>query len=351
MKLVTILLAALILVPGARAQDMQSRTLKICVAADAPAEVRRIAEEIRQAVARTPLLTQMGVNGVSVVDSKKLAAAAVSERAFHHLILVGLPEDPLIRASWQREALTENGGFYVFGFGHLRGTLGYLESGRNPFLHSHAVRAAPFETEFVTLTGSNVAGVKLAAAAFLQVGLVNGVVAAAGWTRPSRTILDRDPLTLPVVPITQAPASIGSATRVAVTQAAENEYREVLEDAGVMPACIWRVKYLTPGAWDRAAPLEAASPQAFLNGLNRRAIGNTLWIASFDTAADADEAASKIAAAAHMRADGSAWIGVRPSGDSVAERAPKPGEVGAPLFLWTKSKELFMSTVPEWKGN
>ena len=34
-------------------------------------------------------------------------------------------------------------GLYVFGFGHLKGDIGLIESDRNPFLHSQHVRRAP----------------------------------------------------------------------------------------------------------------------------------------------------------------------------------------------------------------
>ena len=345
----TTLLASL--APALSGQASKSRTLKICVAGSADPEIKASAERIRAGVSSSPLLTLLAANGVAVEDSGRLASGAIEARAFHHLILVGLPDDPLIQAAWQHEAAVEDGGFYIFGFGHLRGTLGYIESNRNPFLHSVGIAAAPYETEVITITGSSPAGVKLAVDAFLASGLVNGVVAAPGWPRPSKTILDHDPLTLPLAPVelapvALAPAAAGEAQRIALTQASESEYRDVLADAGVKPSSIWRVKYYEPGAWDGAAALEALSPKQYLAGLHRRAFGNTLWIAKFASPSEASAAAEKIAAAAHMQAGSNGWSGTQPFGNDVGEpRAPATS--AKPLILWSKGDSVFLSTVTQ----
>jgi hypothetical protein len=271
----------------------------------------------------------------------------VEALAYHHLVLIGMPNDPLIQSVWQHEATVEKGGFYIFGFGHLRGDIGYIESDRNPFLHSSAIAAAPYETEIITVTGSTPAGVQLAADAFLKIGLINGVVAAPGWSRPQTTILDHDPLTIPLEPVAVAPAIAGNAHRIGVTQAGESEYRDVLQDTGIKPQSIWRVKYYLPGVWDQSAPAEAASPAEFLNGLHRRATGNTLWIARFASEDDAAASAQKIAETARLSRHGAGWSGPGPSGNLIAEPHAIPGEPAPSLTLWTSDDTVFLSTVPQ----
>jgi len=328
-------------------QAANTRTLKICVASDAPPEVRASAERIRAGVSGSPLLSLLAANGVSLEDSARLPSGPVEALAYHHLVLVGLPSDPLVQLAWQHEAAVEEGGFYIFGFGHLQGDIGYIESDRNPFLHSAAIAAAPYETEIITVTGSTPAGVQLAADAFLKFGLINGVVAAPGWSRPHTTILDHDPLTTPLEPVAFAPAVAGNARRIGITQAGENEYRDVLEDTGIKPESIWRVKYFEPGVWDKTAPAEGSSPAEFLNGLHRRATGNTLWIAKFTSVKDAAAAAQKIAEAARLSRHGAAWSGPGPSGNLVAEPNGVPGEPAPLLVLWTSASTVFLSTLPE----
>ena len=335
------------LAPVLCGQAANTRILKICVAGDAPPAVRASAERIRAGVSGSPLLSLLGANGVSLEDSARLQSGPVEALAYHHLVLIGMPNDPLIQSVWQHEATVEKGGFYIFVFGHLRGDIGYIESDRNPFLHSSAIAAAPYETEIITVTGSTPAGVQLAADAFLKIGLINGVVAAPGWSRPQTTILDHDPLTIPLEPVAVAPAIAGNAHRIGVTQAGESEYRDVLQDTGIKPQSIWRVKYYLPGVWDQSAPAEAASPAEFLNGLHRRATGNTLWIARFASEDDAAASAQKIAETARLSRHGAGWSGPGPSGNLIAEPHAIPGEPAPSLTLWTSDDTVFLSTVPQ----
>lgn len=327
------------------AQTTKSRLLKICVAGNAAPEVKRDAKRIYDAVSSSPLLSLLGANGVETEDSIALSSMDIGARAYHHLILVGLPSDPMINAAWQREAKVEDGGFYIFGFGHLRGTIGYIESDRNPFLHSQAIASAPYETEVITITGSSPAGIDLAVDAFLQGGLINGVVAAPGWTRPSPTLLDRNPLTLPLDAFPDAPQTAGDAIRVGVTQAGENEYRDEFQDTGLMPTSIVRVKYSSPGLWGKAAQQEFSSSVEYQNGLHRRAIGETLWVAQFATAGEAAEAAAKIAQSAHLQKEGSGWIGNGPSSNSIADLISPTEKLKMQLAVWSSGNKVMMSDV------
>ena len=210
-------LFAAISIFSARAQA-EPRPLLICVAADAPPLVRQCADDIQKAAGTSPLLTTLAAQGVSVVDSAGLVNDPKA-KAYAHLILVGLPTDPLIKLAWQREALIEDQGIYIFDFGHFTGSIGYIESDRNPFLHSNQVDVNPYEAEAITITGTTPEGVAAATQSFLDKGLVNGVVTGGTWQRSRTGLLDRDPLppnfTLPAF----IPASAGDATLIAVTQA------------------------------------------------------------------------------------------------------------------------------------
>jgi len=322
----------------------EERTLKIVVDTAAPAEIRQAAQEILTGIGRSPLLTVMAGEGAppsAVTDSKALAAAPFGERAYSHLVVVGLPDDPMVAQVWQREAAVRDGRLFIFGFGHLLGGVGYIESDRNPFLHGREVKRAPFEAEVVTITGLTPAAVGLAAKAFLEKGIVNGVVAAPGWRRGESALLERPPLEWKT-PIPDSPAIAEGWTRIALTQAAEEEYRGVLADVGIAPGEIWRVKYYRPGVWDGAGAEKAFAH--YSAGLHRRASGNTLWMARFPSEADADSAAPKIAIAAGLQQEGARWRGKQPpSGFGGGSRNEAPGE----LSLWQRGRWVYMSTLPQ----
>ena len=331
---------ALSAAPKSAPPSPAERSVKICVAADAPAEVRRAAEAVLASAKTHPLLHILAGEHTpeTLTDSSALLAAPPEARAFDHLVLIGLTSDPLIEAAWQREArVNADGGIYVAGFGHLRGDIGYIESDRNPFLHSRGIARAPFETEVVTLTGSTPAGVALAVNAFLKQNLINGVVAGAGWTRAEPNLLPRDPLPPDFTVPESLSAKAGDWTRIGFTQAGEDEYRGVLADTGIEPREIWRAKYFRPGVWDGAG---AAS--AFVNysaGLHRRATGNTVWAARFASEAEAQTAAPKIAAAAKLKKEGAIWKGAQPPFSTEKE---SPGT----LSLWQRGEWALMRTLP-----
>ncbi len=320
------------------------RGLKICTAADAPAEVRAAAAAILAASGTNALLTTMdaGKAVATLTTSADLLAAKQGERALNHLVVIGLPTDPLIAAVWQHEARAEPGGLYVFGWGHFKGDIGYVESDRNPFMHSAGIATAPYETEVVTITGSTPAGVALAVDAFLNRGLVNGVVAGPGWTRPQTSLLDREPLLPNFAPPAAILSTAGEASLIGVTPGGEDEFRGVLDDTGVLPQQIWRAKYYVAGAWDGAGV--AGAFDAYSAGLHRRAYGNTLWLASFATAAEAAGAAPKIAAAAKLTAAGAVWSGSQPPYANGTYTGDRPSSGG--LRLWQQDRNVLMSTLP-----
>lgn len=321
------------------AAEPPQRGLKIVVAGDAPPEIRQAASQLLAEVTRHPLLSLLAGDKppTQLTDSAELAKGSAAARAYDHLVLIGLADDQMIKAAWQREARVGGDGWYIFGFGHLRGELGYVESDRNPFLHGAAIPQAPYETEVVTLTGSTAKGVGLAVAALLRQGLINGVVAAPGWQRPGHALLERDPLPPEFQVPALAPTRAGSLPRIGVTQAPEDEYRGVLEDTGLMPRAIWRWKYYRPGAWDGAG--EKLAFDHYAAGLHRRAYGNTLWAAQFASDDEAQQAAPKIAAAARLTLRADVWEGEQPS---YGFGKDSPG----PLVLGRREAWVWMSTLP-----
>ena len=317
-----------------------TRGVRVAVDEDAPQSIKDAAHSIAEAHDH-PLLAAMSDGKRDVVSSRHLLSGPLTERAYNHLVLVGLPADPILATAWQREARQRPDGFYVFGFGSFKGDIGYIESDRNLFLHSPGVNVAPYETEIVTITGSTPAGVLLARDAFLNKHLVNGVVAAAGWSRGTPGLLDREPLApgfeLPAL----APVKVGQYTRIGLTQASEDEYRGVLADTGVTPALIWRAKYYVAGAWDKPGAVNAFDNYSF--GLHRRAYGNTRWVAQFGSAAEAAEAAPKIARAAQLPKKGNAWSGLQPY---YADAKTTGSADRGPLALWVDGSSVVMTTIP-----
>jgi hypothetical protein len=330
------------------AQDVApARTFKIVVVANASEEIRSAAKKVMDAAhaENAPeLLKVFSSESKPTVlsDSVALSTAKLPERAYSHLILIGLPDDPMISAAWQREARPTNDGFYVFGWGNFRGDIGYIESNRNPFLHSVEIASAPYETKVVTLTGNTSTGVLLAVDAFLKRGLVNGVIAGPNWNRPETTILDREPLAPDFTMPSFLPTTVGDAVLIGITAGGEDESRGVLEDSGILPSQIWRAKYFIKGVWDGNGATGAFDNYSY--GLHRRAYGNTVWVAKFASPNEAAAVAPKIAAAARLGKTGKTWSGNLPpyaDGRSFGER-PSAGSVR----LWQRGEWIFMSTLP-----
>ena len=321
---------------------LSSRGLKICVSSDAPQVVKDAANQVLAAVATQPLLAVMAGSAppTTITDSAALMNGPIPARAYNHLISVGLPNDPIIKAAWQREAVESSKGIYIFGFGNLQGDIGYIESDRNPFLHGNAIKTTPFETEIVTLTGTTPEGVKQAVAAFLAKGLINGVVAPPGWSRQAPTLLDHDPLP-PVFTLPPVPPHVGNATCIGVTSANESVYRGVLEAAGAKPRQIWQFKYYVSGVWDGAGAL-CSMPQ-YLAGLHRMAYDNTLWMAQFGSEPEAASAARQISETSHWNQQHAEWIGT----PTPLYGGSQEGPVARILRLWSKKDYVFISTLPD----
>jgi len=315
----------------ATGQDVSDRSLIIAVSSDAPPQIQAAAETIRSAATQQPLLKMMaGNHEVRKMDSAALLGGPYRDRALNHIVVIGLPSDPVVAAVWQREAAIESGGIFVFGFGHFKGDIGYIESDRNPFLHGANVDRAPYEAEIVTISGTTPAGVVMAAHAFVDRDVVNGVIASTrGWSRPFTSLLDRDPIT-PDVKFPAVPSQLKDAQLIGVTQASGDEYCNVLADTGFEPIAIWRFKYYLKGAWD--APGVDAAIAEYNAGLHRRALADTLWVGVFAAPEEAASAAAKIAAAiGSTKTSRDDWSGNGKDGD------------GKPIAIWINGSTVYMS--------
>jgi hypothetical protein len=302
-----------------------------------------LAQRLISAGNKSPLLRALSAGKSALrLDITASPGQLVEQLAYNHVILIAQADDPLLLQAWQREATISPGAIYAFGFGDFRGSLGYIESDRNPFLHAADIPKAPFETQLITITGTDNVGISLTTEALLSQGLVNGVVATKGqWSRRSATILDRDPLPA-LFPLPAAlPATLGSLSRIAVTQASEDEYRGVRSDTGFEPLSIWRAKYYAAGQWDGVG--QAASFHNYSVGLHRRSYGNTVWVATFADCTGASKAAQSVAKAAKLSPAGSRWQGNLPPyawGIAGAGDAPQTGT----LALWVEDRSVLMAS-------
>lgn len=331
------LMLALLAVSTLAAGEAAQPHLLVACAIDADPAIHQLAERIN--TAETPLITTLAGEGarMAVADSRDLANGMVPTRALNHLIVIGLPDDPLVRQAWQHEAKLEPAGWYGFGFGVVAGEVGWLEAGFSPWLHSAAIAKPPYETQAIVVTGNGVPGVVAAGEALLAHGLVNGLVARPGWTRPQTTLLDRDPLSGdPGLPA-WLPARTGEWTRIALSQCGADVARGILADAGVEPQACWLAKYHRPGVWDEAGA--AAARRMYVAGLHRRAFANAVLLARFADDAAAAAALPKAAAAAKLEASGDVY-----SGRGHGLDGEKGSEI--PLAMWCDGPWLVCSSLP-----
>jgi len=284
--------------------------LKIAVSATAPPMVQQAADRVLQATAQHPLLSILASGGkpTQVEDTQVLLSGPLNNRALTNLIVIGLPDDPMVKACLQREARFDKGGVvYVFGFGYFQGDVGVVESERNPFLYSAPAANAPYSAHVLVLTGSTPAGVALAVDAFLRDGIINGVAVAGAVQRPKPCLIEAAPWT----PAFRPPAGIvppsPSWKQIGVTLMGGTELSGALEEGGELPTGGVRIKYWRPGAWAGAGM--DFSFRHFWTGLHRRSAGNCIAVFQFATPTAAAKAATGIALAAKIDAKGpNRWL-------------------------------------------
>ncbi len=300
-----------------------------------------ILERVQSAHATSPLLKALAAGNLSSFDGQ-ITEPVDLRLALNHVLLIAKYDDALLQKAWQREAVISDDSMYAFGFGNFKGSLGYIESDRNPFLHAANIPKAPFECQLISITGTDVAGIEAAVNAFLTKDLVNGIVAKPGsWTRGPSTLLDRDPLSPSFSIPREMPLSLDTLSRIGLSQASEDEYRGVLADTGVEPLSIWRAKYYANGEWNGVG--EVAAFRNYSVGLHRRAYGNTIWMGQFASEATATAAAPLIGRAAHLSLKGSRWSGSMPPyawGDAALGDSPQTGT----LELWSEGATVLMQS-------
>ncbi len=323
----------------AGAADADARRILVCVAATAPPGLREAATDLARDAERVPLLHALlatqGAGAATLVDS----AALLGDQAWHraalaHLVVIGLPgQDALLDQVWGFAAQVEPAGrnVHILGYGDLQGDLGWIESERNPFLHSPRIDTNPFDTCVIKLSGTSPAGVLAAVAAF-RAGMINGLVPAGAVTRTRTSVLDLDPLADP--PPLQ-PAHLGESHFGGWTQCAGMEYRAFIDAGGAEPRRLWRLRYLAPRSWDHIGA------QGWLAGPHRLAFGGAVTVAEFADAATAARVATAIGKTGRPLAIGtqSAWE-LAPAKDEAIDAGDAPA-----VLVLARGALVVMSTL------
>ncbi|MDR2849782.1 MAG: hypothetical protein LBW77_04465 [Verrucomicrobiota bacterium] len=319
----------------------------VCAVADAAApqrafviacaaEYRPVAERLAAHVAEHPLLKVFAEHSSApeILPLEDLDAP----RLFGHLVLIGEPSAPRIAQAWQQEAkMLPDGGFYVFGFGYFKGDIGFVESGRNPFLYGReSPKPRPFHSECVVISGNTAAGIDAAARAFLEKSLLNGVV-SQNAVRLKPSLLERAPVS-ELAEFDAPPPPPEGYAYLGVTLPSEMEYRNALEALEMLPKKSLRYKYHRPGGFPLHADELTESFALYRNGLHRKAVANTLLVMTFEDAAAAQKAFTAFSRATGLRDGKGNQPSLQPGWD------PNPG---SPLRAEVKDAQLWVSTLED----
>lgn len=264
---------------------LAAKDILVCTSPSAPPAIQQGAAAFIGRARDTPFVKALlGVGAAGDVMAQPsedlLTEKAYKQAANNHLIVIGLQDsDPLLKKVWGHTASIDESQkrFQSLGWGVMEGDIGWVESDRNPFLHSQKVEAVPSGTLLVKIGGTTEAGVLAALSAF-EKGMLNGVVTAGPITRPKTTLLDQDPLMEP--PPLSLPQELETtdgkkALFAGWSQIPAQEYRSILEAAGSEPRHMWRVKYFAPGF------LEEKSLIRWQSGPHRKAYGNAVSLIEF----------------------------------------------------------------------
>jgi hypothetical protein len=336
-----------------RADDTttQPREIFICTSSQMSPALKKSVDEFTTHASEVPLLKALidgkEASDVATQQSEDLIDPKSYKLAAHdHLVVIGLrSQDPLLVKVWGFNATIDetDKSAYSEGFGYMKGDIGWVESDRNPFLHSRRIKSAPEDTVLVKISGTSEAGVVAALGAF-QRGMLNGFVVAGPLSRPKTTLLDLDPSPDPAPGAIPAQVKIGDDTGALAgwNQIPEQEYRAVLEAGGVEPKKMWRYKYLPPGM------LEQKPSVRWLGGVSPRAYGNAIDIIECNSVDEASAAAENMA---KLRSKNSAFTPVSLSGSQAAWQAPQITDEVNDESTWniivtSSGPYLFLSTLP-----
>ncbi len=188
--------------------------------------------------------------------------------AARDLVMVGQPSTvATIRSNWSHWAwlqglagqrppyyLPDQTTFFLFGVGGFNDPhVGYVYCDRNPYNRRAQTRARTRDTQppagrlMLVMTGVDSVGVGHAAGAFLQTGLLNGVVSSdtARVARPPFELAPRQLCSAP--PSWFKGVDAGPVQWAGWHQCNALDYSGLTEAAGVAPARMWRLQYgLTP---------------------------------------------------------------------------------------------------------
>lgn len=301
-------------------------TILICRDPAAPAAVLAAAEAIAREPDAVPALRVLReaklAAGAELIDSAALLAPKAFERAArNHLVVIGLPGDPLRDRVWGRmSALSSDPPrLYAQGWGELLGDLGAVRADRNPFLHSPQIRTPGRATILLALSGTTVDGL-VAAATAMRGGLLDGIVPGSAWRRGSSTVLDLDPRAEPC-PLTLPGRLPDGRAWAGWHQCGADEFRAHLDLGGVEPQAMWRAKWLDAKP---LASLAERSWPAWHASFHRKAYGNAASLMRFADPAQARAAAEAIGRG--WRDDGDGVKSAEQPADEVA-RGSADGEV------------------------
>ena len=342
------------------------RKILVAVADGASPAIRAAADRLVERADAIPpfkalMATQGPHGGVELVDAGVYTEPGhhtnarnprFTELAYNHLVLVGVwQSDPLLEQAkgWTVTMDPMTRRLYTEGYGEFEGSLGWVASGPNPWLHSQAIDNSPYETLLFVVTGTDEKGVLAACAAF-ESGLLNGLVPTDDFWRRRATVLDLDPtlepcqLPLPdefALPADYAPGPDGEggkAIYMGWTQASATEYRAYI-DVGAgrhEPTGVWRIKWLGEGVFNRM------NQDCWWMGPHRMASGNALVLARF---ASPEEAAA-VAAGMSSFSGWNAWEEKGLSGWSGPPTRNLGEKNDRPLYAAARGEWLVLSGLP-----
>ena len=340
-----------------RADDANDtpRQILICSSSQASPDLQKLVDDFSAQAANVPVLAALvaGKEAVGITKSSSedlLVPKAYNTAAHNHLIVIGLrSQDPLLDKTWGFGAGVDEASksFYATGYGYMSGDVGWVESDRNPFLHSRRIKSAPQDTLLFKISGTSEAGVAAALHAF-EGGMLNGFVTAGPLTRPKTTLLDLDPSAEPAPGTLPVRLQIGQDTAALIgwTQPSEEEYRAVLEAGDTEPVKMWRYKYLVPGI------LEKSPIERWLGSVNRMAYGNAIDIIQCHSSDEAASAAAAMSKLSQKNANSSAvFAPVSLPGGQAAWQSPQiQDEIVSPsiwnIIVTSTGPYLILSSLP-----
>lgn len=256
-----------------------------------------------------------------LLSASKIAPgpARTAENKAAHFISVGKINSMFLHTGltfsfWAKATPAENK-LYVYGFGDFTGNVGYIESGRNPYPFTETETVKPYRN-WIRISGLTDKGVKLAADAFLNRGILNGVITdneqVPEGMLPDKHAFPGGCLRKSDTPPSLAPLKVANARLVGWTQPNETVYLGLMEmidlpesPQRLMPVRMWRAEYFLP-----------SGPEGLFDSLHRIGTERELLLAQFARPSEAKEALERLRRARSSDRwvkKGDVWVGRRVS--------------------------------------